>query len=135
MAFERSSRGVLIADAGIANALLQLVSNPRALCLDRRHSIEKSSDVTGKISVTVFCKVIGESAPAPFNLAACFHKRAFAGFDTAVPFEQLGCYGLSLCADVCGIAARSRAVDADLAGLHAFATNPGTLGGICFNAE
>src|SRR5438046_10254571 len=84
-------RGGVDRGCGIANALLQLVSNPLAFCLDRRHSIEKPSDVTGKISVTVLCKVVGESSPAPFNLAACFHKRSFAGIGMAVPFEQVGC--------------------------------------------
>ena len=37
--------------------------------------------------MTVLCKVIGESSPAPFNLAACFHTRAFAGFE----YAPLGC--------------------------------------------
>ena len=46
---QHSSNGV-----AIANALLQLVSNPLAFCLGRRQSIDKPSNVAGKIVLTVF---------------------------------------------------------------------------------
>jgi hypothetical protein len=50
---EYSSRGVLIWDTGIAEALAQLVGNGLSVCPSRRHSVDESSDVSGKILVSV----------------------------------------------------------------------------------
>lgn len=55
-AFERSSCEMLVANVGLANVLLQFVSNPLAFRLSRRQSIDKSSNVMGKIMATVFGK-------------------------------------------------------------------------------
>jgi hypothetical protein len=75
---------VLVADAWFANALLQLVSDYLAFCLGRGQPINESLDVTGKVIVTVFRGETGNGAPTVLDLAPCFHKRAFTGFDAGI---------------------------------------------------
>lgn len=120
---------VRVADAGIANALLQLLSNPLAFCPGRRHPLDKSFHVSGKIVVPVLGKYIGDRSPAAFNRFPCFHECMFAGFAADIPFEQFGRDGLSLGADVRGIAPQARAIDAIFSCFSSLAADR-TLGGI-----
>lgn len=105
------ARGVLISNTRIANALLQLVSNQLVIRLGRRHMIDESSNVASKIVVTVFHKQAGNGAPAVLDLAPCFHKCAFTGFDAGVAFQKLGgdCFGL--CSHVGRVAAEAGPID------------------------
>jgi hypothetical protein len=57
-----------------------------------------------------------------------------AEFGAETPFDQFGCNGFGLCADMRRISAHARAVDAVLFG-RATLTADGTLSGIGLNAE
>ena len=98
------------------------------------HFLNEHFDVIVEILVAVPGTFFDENSPAAFDLAPCFHKRAFTGFNTNVVLQEFGGDGLRLCADVRGIAPQARAIDSILLGLFAFATD-GTRGGIRRDAE
>ena len=64
--------------------LAQLAAHGLLLCLRRRHAINESSHVIGKITVAVLSKQIGNGVPSVLDLAPSFHQRAFTGFGAGV---------------------------------------------------
>jgi len=80
--FSSRAGGVLISDA-----LAQLVLSQFSVCLRRWHTIDKPLNVAGEVLVAVSSEIVGESAPAAFDLAPCFHKLVLTEFDAAISFE------------------------------------------------
>ena len=81
---EYSSNVPQISNAGIANALLQLLGDLFPLGFRRRHPLDKSLNVVRKIVVPVHGKSVGNGAPTVLDLATRFHKFALTGFDAGV---------------------------------------------------
>ena len=52
----RLSRGSLVANSGLSNVLLQLMSNPLTIRLSRWHPLDKALHVTGEIMISIFGK-------------------------------------------------------------------------------
>ncbi len=100
----------------------------------RWHRVDKSSDVTGELLVAILYKIFGESLPAAYDLAPCFHKFAFSGVDSGVRFEQISGNRIGLCENICGIAPQTSAVDSVFFGRSTFAAYC-SFGGIRLNAE
>jgi hypothetical protein len=121
-------------DARLTEALAQLMGNGLPLCPGRRHSVDEALDVAGKVMVTVFGKQTSDGAPAVFDLASCFYKRALAGFDASAALQEFNGYGFGLCADVSGIAALACSIDAVFLGFPIFAAD-GAFGGVGLDAE
>jgi len=71
---------VLVAE-GIADGLAQFLGNQFLICSWRRHSLDKSLNLTGDSLAAIIGKPFGENSPASCDLAPCFDKRAFTGFD------------------------------------------------------
>ena len=79
-------------------------------------------------------KVDGERPPAAFNLTPCLFEFLFSNFGANDFFAHLGRNGLSLRADVGGIAPQARAIDSIVLGLFVFAANC-PFCGVRLNAE
>lgn len=128
------SSGVRVMNARITSALLQLVSNPLVFCLGHRHMIDESSNVAGKIVVTVFREEAGNGTPTVLYLAPRFYKGALTGFDARVALQEFSRDRLGLCTEVGGIAAQASAIDAVLLRLSRFTTHC-AFGCVGLNAE
>jgi hypothetical protein len=72
--------------------------------------------------------------PATFDRISSFDEIAFAWFDAGIPLQQFGRNGFGLGADVRGIAALARAIDAVFLGVSGLAAD-GAFGGICLDIE